>query len=61
LGYSIGTLNFQTWGETVFQFRLTPGLVFDGLKFSVIVGVLGSLFPAIRAARLPTIVALKAV
>jgi putative ABC transport system permease protein len=61
LGYTIGTLNFQTWGETVFQFRITPPLILSGLGFSVIVGVLGSLFPAIRAARLPTIVALKSI
>jgi putative ABC transport system permease protein len=59
LGYSIGTLNFQTWGETVFQFRITPGLILQGLVFSVTVGLLGSLFPAIRASRLPVIAALK--
>lgn len=59
LGYSIGTLNFQTWGETVFQFRITPGLILQGLVFSVAVGLVGSLFPAIRASRLPVIAALK--
>ncbi|MDB6121131.1 MAG: hypothetical protein JWQ71_124 [Pedosphaera sp.] len=59
LGYSIGTLNFETWGETVFQFRMTPMLAVKGLAFSVIVGVLGSLLPSIRAARLPVIAALK--
>lgn len=61
LGYSIGTLNFQTWGETVFQFKITPGLIVHGLVFSVSVGILGSLFPAIRASRLPVIAALKSV
>lgn len=61
LGFTFGTLNFQTWGETVFQFQLTPGLVADGLIFSVIVGIIGSLFPAIQAARLPVISALKSV
>jgi putative ABC transport system permease protein len=61
LGYSIGTLNFQTWGETVFQFKITPGLFVQGLIFSVIVGILGSLFPAIRASRLPVISALKSI
>lgn len=61
LGYSIGTLNFQTWGETVFQFRITPALAVKGLVFSVVVGVAGSLLPAIRAARLPVIAALKSV
>lgn len=61
LGYSVGTFNLQTWGETVFQFRLTPELVAQGLIFSVIVGVIGSLFPAIQAARLPVISALKSI
>ncbi|HZQ48352.1 MAG TPA: ABC transporter permease [Verrucomicrobiae bacterium] len=61
LGYSIGTLNFQTWGETVFQFRITPALAMKGLIFSIVVGIAGSLLPAIRAARLPVIAALKSV
>jgi putative ABC transport system permease protein len=61
LGFTFGTLNFQTWGETVFQFQLTPALVVQGLVFSVIVGILGSLLPAIQAARLPVISALKSV
>jgi putative ABC transport system permease protein len=61
IGYTVGTLNLQTWGETVFQFRLTPELVVQGLVFSVIVGVIGSLFPAIQAARLPVISALKSI
>ncbi|MDB6109898.1 MAG: hypothetical protein JWR69_1648 [Pedosphaera sp.] len=58
-GYSIGTMSLQSYSETVFQFRITPGLVAQGLIFSVIVGIWGSLLPAIRAARLPVIVALK--
>lgn len=58
-GKTTGTLNFQSFSEVVFQFRITPGLLFNGLMFSVIVGVLGSLLPAIRAARLPVISSLK--
>ncbi len=61
LGFTFGTLNFQTWGETVFQFQLSPALVAQGLIFSVIVGIIGSLLPAIQAARLPVISALKSV
>jgi putative ABC transport system permease protein len=60
-GYSTGTIGFETFSETVFQFRITPGLAAKGLLFSVVVGVLGSLLPALRAARLPVIAALKAV
>lgn len=58
-GKTTGTLNFQSFSEVVFQFRITPALLLDGLLFSVIVGVVGSLLPAIRAARLPVIASLK--
>jgi putative ABC transport system permease protein len=60
-GKTTGTLNFQSFSEVVFEFRITPGLVLNGLLFSVIVGVIGSFLPAIRAARLPVISSLKSV
>ena len=60
-GYSTGTMSFNTFSETVFQFRITPWLATKGILFSVVVGVIGSLLPAIRAARLPVIAALKSV
>jgi putative ABC transport system permease protein len=59
-GWSVGTLSFETFSETVFDFRITPMLIAQGLAFSVVVGLVGSLLPAIRAARLPVISALKA-
>ena len=58
-GYAVGTLSFATFSETVFEFRVTPWLMTKGLVFSVVVGLLGTLFPAIRASRLPVISALK--
>jgi len=60
-GYSTGTMSFNTFSETVFQFRITPWLATKGILFAVVVGVAGSLLPAIRAARLPVISALKSV
>jgi putative ABC transport system permease protein len=60
-GYSTGTMSFDSFSETVFQFRITPMLIGKGLAFSVIVGVVGSFLPALRASRLPMIAALKAV
>lgn len=54
-----GTMDFQSFAETVFQFRVTPDLMLMGIAFSVIIGLAGSLFPALRAARLPVISALK--
>ena len=60
-GVRFGTLSFNTFSEVIFQFRVTPMLVAQGMIFALLVGVVGSLFPAIRAARLPVIAALKSV
>jgi putative ABC transport system permease protein len=58
-GYATGTMNFQSFAETVFEFRLTPDLMLLGVAFSVGIGLAGSFLPALRAARLPVISALK--
>jgi putative ABC transport system permease protein len=60
-GVHFGTLSFNTFSEVIFQFRVTPALVVEGMIFAIVVGIVGSFFPAIRAARLPVISALKAV
>lgn len=60
-GYSTGTMSFNSFSETVFQFRITPWLAAKGIIFSIVVGVVGSFLPAIRASRLPVIAALKSV
>ena len=60
-GYSTGTMSFESFSELVFQFRITPLLVAKALLFSILVGLAGSFLPALRAARLPVIAALKAV
>ena len=52
-------MGMETFSEIVFQFRVTPKLVAEGLLFAVIVGLIGTLLPAIRASRLPVITALK--
>ncbi len=56
-----GTMDFQSFAETVFQFRVTPDLMIVGIAFSVMIGLVGSFLPALRAARLPVISALKSV
>lgn len=58
-GMATGTLSFDNFAESVFEFRITPKLAGMALLFSLGVGVLGSLLPAIRAARLPVIASLK--
>jgi putative ABC transport system permease protein len=50
-GLSTGTMNFYTFAELSFHFRLTPALLARGLLFAVIVGVIGGLLPARLAAR----------
>ena len=58
---SAAFISFESWSEMMFQFRITPQLMGQGILFAIAVGIFGSLFPAIRAARLPVISALKAV
>ncbi len=60
-GYTTATMGFETFSEIVFQFQVTPKLVVQGLVFAVVVGLIGTLFPAIRASRLPVIAALKSI
>jgi putative ABC transport system permease protein len=60
-GVHFGTLSFNTFSEVIFQFRVTPLLLVEGMVFAIVVGIVGSFFPAIRASRLPMISALKAV
>lgn len=52
-------VNFASWSEIVFRFEPTGGIVGGSLAFAATMGVLGGFFPAVRAARLPLIKALK--
>ena len=58
-GFQVSTLNFASFSQVVFNFAVTPGLLLDGLKVALVIGVVGGLFPAIRAARLPVAQALR--
>jgi putative ABC transport system permease protein len=58
-GLTTSTMNFQTFSHLAFAFRITPALLGFGLVFSVVMGVVGGLPPALRAARLPVTVALR--
>jgi putative ABC transport system permease protein len=44
----------------VFRFEPTPGIVAGALAFAGAMGLIGGLFPALRAARLPVTEALRA-
>ncbi|NQW04840.1 MAG: ABC transporter permease [Acidobacteria bacterium] len=58
-GYQTSTINFQTFSQVAFAFQVTPELLVTGLAYSLIMGLVGGLFPAIRAARLPIPSALR--
>jgi putative ABC transport system permease protein len=58
-GYQTSTMNFQTFSQVAFAFRVTPVLLVTGLIYALGMGLLGGLFPAIRAARLPIASALR--
>ncbi len=57
-GNSVNTLG-SNFTQVVFQLTVTPSLAFGGIVVACIVGLVGGLFPAIRAARLPIATALR--
>jgi putative ABC transport system permease protein len=58
-GITTGTMNFQTFSEVVFQFRVTPKLMLEGIAFAAVMGTLGGLLPARLAARTLIVRALR--
>lgn len=59
-GYTVSTLNFQTFSQVAFAFRVTPELLIQGISWACAIGFLGGLFPALKAARMPVAEALRA-
>jgi putative ABC transport system permease protein len=59
-GFQVSGLNFQTFSQVAFQFAVTPELIARGITWAVIIGFFGGLFPAVRAARMPVVDALRA-
>ncbi|MHC4924002.1 MAG: ABC transporter permease, partial [Planctomycetota bacterium] len=59
-GMATGTTNWETFTEQAFAFAITPDVVFQAVAFAGLVGVLGGLLPAFRAAMLPPTEALRA-
>lgn len=55
---TISTMNWDTYTELVFGFELIPMMIGEGLLLAVVMGVVGGLIPAIRAARLEVVQAL---
>ncbi len=58
-GFTTGTMNWQTFSHLAFAFRITPGLLAEGILFALLMGLVGGVPPAVRAARRPVAVALR--
>lgn len=58
-GYRTSTINWDTFSQVTFAFDVTAPLLVAGTLFALAMGLVGGLFPAIRAARLPVTTALR--
>jgi len=59
--FTISTLNFGSFSELAFSFALSPSIIATSLGFSLLMGLIGGFLPAVRAARLNIVQALRAV
>jgi len=57
--FTAATMNWQSFSQVTFAFAVTPQLLWQGVVWATLIGLLGGLFPAIRAARLPIAAALR--
>ena len=58
-GFKASTMNFQSFSQVVFAFAVTPALLVKGIVWATVIGLIGGIFPAVRAARLPIASALR--
>ena len=58
-GITGGTQNFVTFSEITFSFRFGPAVLLQGMALALAMGLIGGLFPSIRAIRLQIIDALR--
>jgi ABC-type antimicrobial peptide transport system permease subunit len=56
----ISTLNWQSFAELAFSFALTPKIAVLSFCFAIVMGIVGGFLPAVRAARLKIVDALRA-
>jgi putative ABC transport system permease protein len=58
-GFQTATMNFQSFSQVTFAFQVTRELLIQGIVWATLIGMIGGLFPALRAARLPIAAALR--
>ena len=56
--YTASTLG-ANFSQVVFNFKVSPALLWSGLKWALAIGFIGGLFPAVRAARIPVTAGLR--
>ena len=58
-GFRAATLNWASFSQIAFAFEVTPALLVQGIVFALLIGLVGGMFPAVRAARQPVATALR--
>jgi putative ABC transport system permease protein len=58
-GITTGTTNFSSFSEVVFKFKITTGLMIEGIIFAAVMGGIGGFLPGVRAAFTPIVRALR--
>lgn len=58
-GFRAATLNYASFSQVAFAFDVSPALLTRGIAFALVIGLVGGLFPAVRAARQPVSEALR--
>ena len=58
-GFRTSTMNLQSYSQVSFDFAVTPRLLGQSLSYAIVLGLLGGALPAVRATRLPVVVALR--
>lgn len=57
--FHAATMNWQSFSQVAFAFAVTPQLLAQGVVWAALIGLVGGLLPAIRAARQPIAAALR--
>jgi putative ABC transport system permease protein len=58
-GFKTATMNWQSFSQIAFSFDVNGSLLVRGIVYAMLIGLIGGLFPAVRAARLPVAAALR--
>lgn len=58
-GYTVSTVSSTSFSQVEFAFSVSPALLLQGALWACVIGVVGGLFPALRAIRIPVIEGLR--